>query len=125
MRAQKFPIYLGGLFRELMTVLLYDKLVDFLQSGSGRDDPSTIGRRIEELGQHHRFAGSLGGSSTRVNISVRLNERGWSIRKEAGCTVTQQPDGLIIRIMERKFAPSMEGTARRMHRSRLAPLPAL
>jgi hypothetical protein len=71
MRAQLFPLYLGELFSELMTVLLHDKLMEFLVSGEGSMDPSAVSDRLQELNQRFRFAGSHSGP-TKVSFSLSL-----------------------------------------------------
>lgn len=42
MKDQKFPLYLGDLFREILTVLLYDKLMDFFETGFGAVAPAIV-----------------------------------------------------------------------------------
>ncbi len=76
MRAQLFPLYLGELFSELMTVLLHDKLMAFLASGEGSTDPSDVSDRLQELKQRFRFAGSHSGP-TKVNFSLSLASGRW------------------------------------------------
>jgi hypothetical protein len=69
MREQLFPIYLGDLFCELMTVLLYEKLMSFLASQKGAIEPSEVADRLRELQQRYRFAASHMGP-TQVNGSI-------------------------------------------------------
>jgi hypothetical protein len=71
MREQRFPLYLGELFSELMTVLLHDKLIEFLSSGEGSVDRWVVTKRLNELRRLYRFAGSHSGS-TKVNFSLSL-----------------------------------------------------
>jgi hypothetical protein len=70
MRAQLFPLHLGDLFRELMVVLLYEKLTEFLRSGKGGEDPAQISARVKELRQRFRQAGCHWGA-TKVEFSRR------------------------------------------------------
>jgi hypothetical protein len=76
MREQLFPLYLGDLFGELMTVLLYDRLMNFLASGEGSVHPSEVSDRLRELKQRFRFAGSHSGP-TKVNFSLSLASGEW------------------------------------------------
>jgi hypothetical protein len=76
MRAQRFPLYLGDLFRELMTVLLYDNLLKFLGSGEGSVDPSSLTEQLNDLKRCYKYAGSHGGP-TRVDFSLSLVAGKW------------------------------------------------
>jgi hypothetical protein len=76
MREQLFPLYLGDLFGELMTVLLYDRLITFLASGEGSVHPSEVSDRLRELKQRFQFAGSHSGP-TKVNFSLSLASGAW------------------------------------------------
>lgn len=68
MRRQLFPLYLGDLFCEILTVLLFDKLTDFLKTGQGSIDPSDISKRLEDMkGRYEMARGHFG--SSRVNFS--------------------------------------------------------
>jgi hypothetical protein len=62
-----------------MTVLLYDKLMDFLKSKEGSVGPSQIAARVRELNQRYRFAGSHTGS-TRVNVSMSFTSGRWTTK---------------------------------------------
>jgi hypothetical protein len=73
MRRQLFPISLFDLFSELMTALLYDKLIEFLKSRKGSVEPSEVAARVEELKRRFRFASSHSGP-TRVNISMSVDD---------------------------------------------------
>jgi hypothetical protein len=76
MRVQRFPLYLGELFGELMTVLLYEELQKFLSTGEGSVDPSTVSDRLNELKTRYKFAGSHSGP-TKVNFSLSLVGAKW------------------------------------------------
>jgi very-short-patch-repair endonuclease len=69
MREQRFPLYLGDLFREVLTVLLYDKLLDFLATGGGAVAPTSVSARLQVMKQRYRFAGSFS-APTAVNFSI-------------------------------------------------------
>ena len=71
MMASQIDCLPGG-FEELMTVLLYDKLMDFLKSGEGSADPSEVEERFKELQGRYQFASCHSGP-TRVNISMSFN----------------------------------------------------
>lgn len=72
MRRQQFPIYLGELFVELMTVLTYDKMITYLKSGGGWVEPLQVEQRFNELKNRFDFAQSHTGP-TCVNISLSWN----------------------------------------------------
>jgi hypothetical protein len=82
MREQQFPIYLGDLFREIMTVLLYDKLVDFLKSGEGSVEPGAIAARVEEFKNRYHYAGSFTAPSC-VNVSISFTPQRWIAKMTA------------------------------------------
>jgi hypothetical protein len=71
MREQRFPLYLGDLFREVLTVLLYDKLLDFFEAGGGAIAPAAVSARFEMMKQRYRFAGSFS-APTVVDFSMSL-----------------------------------------------------
>jgi hypothetical protein len=79
MREQQFPIYLGDLFREIMTVLLYDRLVDFLKSGEGSVEPAAIAARVEQLNKCYHYTGSFT-APTLVSFSIAHTPQGWIAR---------------------------------------------
>lgn len=68
MRHQNFPLYLGELFTELLTVLAYDKLITYLSTNKGACAPTVVENQLREMQRRYRFAGSHGGS-TMVNFS--------------------------------------------------------
>jgi hypothetical protein len=76
MREQQFPVYLGDLFREIMTVLLYDRLVDFLNSDIGSVEPATIAARVAEWDKRYHYAGSFTAPSC-VNASISFTPQRW------------------------------------------------
>ena len=72
MRRQQFPISLFDLFDELMTVLVYEKLIIYLKKGDGWVEPLKVEQRFNEIKSRYNFAGSHTGP-TRVNISFSWN----------------------------------------------------
>ena len=76
MREQRFPLYLGDLFREVLTVLLYDKLLDFFETSDGAVAPTTVSARLEVMKQRYRYAGSFS-APTAVNFSMSLVGGRW------------------------------------------------
>jgi len=76
MREQRFPLYLGDLFRELLTVLLYDRLMDFFETGGGAVAPGTVSARLEEMKQSYRYRGSFT-APTAVNFSFSFAGGRW------------------------------------------------
>lgn len=73
MRDQLFPVYLGDLFRELLTVLAHEKLIAFLKTGEGTVAPSAVVDRLKTLSTTHTFAGCHGGA-TRVHYSMSFRD---------------------------------------------------
>ncbi|MCE2574036.1 DUF2726 domain-containing protein [Komagataeibacter sp. FNDCR2] len=71
MREQQFPLYLGDLFREILTVLLHEKLMIFLSTGVGTVAPEAVSARLQEMRSRYSFSGSFGGN-TSVNFSFTL-----------------------------------------------------
>lgn len=69
MRKQQFPIYLGELFREILTVSLHEKLIYFLETGNGAVAPKTVSCRLKELNEKYTFSGSFTGK-TLVQFSL-------------------------------------------------------
>jgi len=69
MREQRFPLYLGDLFREVLTVLLYDKFIDFFQTGGGSVAPTIVSERLQVIKQRYRLAGRFC-APTAVNFSM-------------------------------------------------------
>ena len=49
MRSQNFPLHLWQLFTELITVILYGKLILFLKSGAGQSKPDEVEGRLDSL----------------------------------------------------------------------------
>jgi hypothetical protein len=82
MREQQFPIYLGDLFREIMSVLLYDKLVDFLKAGEGSVEPAEIAALVEKFNKRYYYAGSFT-APTCVDFSISLTPQGWIMQMMA------------------------------------------
>lgn len=76
MQEQRFPLYLGDLFREVLTVLLYDKLLDYFETGDGSVAPAAVSARIEVMKQRYRYAGSFS-APTAVNFSMSLTGGRW------------------------------------------------
>ena len=74
MRSQQFPLYLGQLFDELMTVLLYDKLLDYLKKSVGDTTPSEVEARFAYLMSRYRFAGSHTAGGTSVNVAMSWDD---------------------------------------------------
>ena len=72
MRPQSFPLYLGDLFDELMTVLLYNELMAFLDGRRAPCSPQSVEKRLEKMKQSYRFAGGRFGP-TCVNFSSSWN----------------------------------------------------
>ena len=72
MRAQQFPLHLGELFHELLTVLLHDKLMDFLKTGEGSVEPSAITDILATYMARYRRAGCHTGP-TCVDLSTIKN----------------------------------------------------
>jgi hypothetical protein len=72
MRAQQFPIYLGDLFGELLTVLMFERLQDFLKSGEGNIAPEEVERRVALFKRKYQFSSghSSGGSLVKVSLSI-------------------------------------------------------
>lgn len=68
MREQSFPLYLGDLFCELLTTLLYGKLTDFLETGNDWRTPESVSVRLEEMAKSFRFCRCFSGQ-TAVNFS--------------------------------------------------------
>jgi hypothetical protein len=75
MRRQHFPLYMGDLFCELLTVLLFDKLVDFLETKQGSVDPSEISIRLQDMKERYQMARSHSGGGTRVTFSYSNKDR--------------------------------------------------
>lgn len=73
MREQRFPLYLGDLFREILTVLLHDKLMDFFRTGGGMVAPRIVSERLQVMKQRYRFAGSSA-APTAVNFSMSATD---------------------------------------------------
>jgi hypothetical protein len=74
MRQQNFPLYLGDLFRELLVVLVYDKLIGYLKTGGGAVSPRLVEGRVKDYENWHQRAGChFGGTS--VNVSLRLGPK--------------------------------------------------
>jgi hypothetical protein len=71
MKKQNFPLYLGDLFDELMSVLLYEKLIDYLRTGTGWVSPEAIEDLINSYVHRYQWAGSHGGG-TSVSYSGKL-----------------------------------------------------
>lgn len=72
MRRQQFPIYLGELFNELMTVLLYDRLMVYLKTGEGWVEPLKVQQRFNEIKSRYGLPSCHFGP-TCVNISFSWN----------------------------------------------------
>ena len=72
MRPQRFPLYQGDLFNELMTVLLYDELTAFLDGRRAPFSPQSVEKQLEKMKQSYCFAGSCFGP-TCVNFSISWN----------------------------------------------------
>ena len=72
MRAQQFPIYLGDLFGELLGVLMFEKLQEYLKSRKGDVPPEEVERRVSQYKRKYRFASghSSGGSLVKVSLSL-------------------------------------------------------
>jgi len=72
MRSQLFPIYLGDLFSELLPVLLYEKLEQFLATGRGDVEPSAVEYKVADWKRRYQFASahSSGGSLVKVSLSL-------------------------------------------------------
>jgi hypothetical protein len=72
MRSQLFPIYLGDLFSELLPVLLFEKLEQFLATGQGAVEPHAVEQRVTDWKKRYRFASahSSGGSLVKVSLSL-------------------------------------------------------
>lgn len=72
MRAQQFPIHLGELFSELLTVLIFERLQRYLLSGEGAIAPETVERRVDEFKSKYNVASmfSSGGSLVKASVSL-------------------------------------------------------
>ena len=68
--------HLGDLFHELMTVLLYDELLKFLDTGEGSVEPQAVADRLNRLKKSYKFAGCHSGP-TKVQFSLSLMEGKW------------------------------------------------
>jgi hypothetical protein len=76
MRAPRFPLYLGDLYGELMTVLLYDKLLKFLKCGKGSVQPTSVTDCLNQLKKRYKFIGAHSGP-TKVDFSLSLLAGNW------------------------------------------------
>lgn len=76
MRAQQFPLYLGDLFQEILTVLLYDKLQDFLETSVGGVTPPVVSMRLKEMKKRYRYSGSFT-APTAVDFSISFVGGRW------------------------------------------------
>jgi hypothetical protein len=71
MRAQRFPLYLGDLFSELMTIELYDTLMQHLREGRSGLQPADVSKQVEAVQAKGRPAWSHTGGSTQVTVRLR------------------------------------------------------
>jgi hypothetical protein len=72
MRAQQFPIYLGDLFGELLTILMFENLQNFLQTRTGDVAPEDVERRVGQYKQKYRFSSGHSSGSSLVKVSLSL-----------------------------------------------------
>lgn len=85
MREQRFPLYLGSLFDELMTIQLYDELIRHLSSGTSGRKPDDVAAHVRRLQEHHQLASCHTGP-TRVKVSIDFGP-GWApIRTNDGAS---------------------------------------
>lgn len=72
MRAQQFPIYLGDLFGELLTVLMFERLQDYIKTRTGDIAPGDVEQLVRQYKQKYRFSSghSSGGFLVKVSLST-------------------------------------------------------
>lgn len=73
MREQSFPLYLGDLFRELLTTSLYDRLMGFVGTGDGWVSPESVSARLVDMKKRFRFCGCFS-AQTAVNFSFSSDQ---------------------------------------------------
>ena len=63
MRNQQFPLYLGDLFSEIIFIMLYERLENYLKSGRGAVPPEFVMQRLEEFRRKYREAAAHFGNT--------------------------------------------------------------
>jgi hypothetical protein len=80
MKQQNFPMYLGELFSELISVLMYEKLLDYLRTGNGSVPPESVEDLINSYVSLYKWAGSHGGGTSVTYFQKLLANGDWLIR---------------------------------------------
>lgn len=58
MRSQRFPLYFGVLFDEILFILLYEKLSAYLENGKGAVEPQIVEKRLEAYRSQYKAGGA-------------------------------------------------------------------
>jgi hypothetical protein len=72
MRAQQFPLYLGDLFSELLTVLLFERVEMYFHTRKGSVPARDVEERLADWKKRYRFASTHSSGNTKVNFSLSL-----------------------------------------------------